>query len=65
MLNKIYVDVDGTLLSNVHDEKFVNKIKSIGFKDAVEWYDNTIVDDLSINLPLLVHLQNLKEINKL
>jgi len=59
-VKQVYVDVDGTMLSNKHDQRFQEKIKEVGFQEAVAWYDNTEVDDLEVNTELLETLEQVR-----
>lgn len=58
---KIYVDVDGTLLSEELDLKFKKSINDIGFEETMKWYNDCHVNNLVINMELIKELITLKE----
>jgi histidinol phosphatase-like enzyme len=60
-MSKIYVDVDGTLLDPSLDNEFKSMVDSVGINDALVWYNNVYVANLSINMDLVNKLIALKE----
>ncbi len=61
VVKKIYVDVDGTLLSGSLDLEFKKRSAVEAFSSVLAWYENCGVDDLALNMELIVKLVDLKE----
>lgn len=57
---KLYVDVDGTILSSELDEMFKEKIEEDGLLPAINWYDNFYKDDLTFNTHIIEWVLSMK-----
>jgi len=57
---KIYVDMDGTVLSNKLDNQFRCIATAINMAEALLWYADVYVDDLQVNTVLLGKIATLK-----
>lgn len=57
----IYVDMDGTLVSNALDNIFKEMVGAYGTEEAVKIYNGLYVDDLEINMPLVKKLVTMKK----